>query len=192
MTARPPIPGGFICPITQHVFEDPVLCCDGNTYERQAIQTWLQQPRAIDDATGLPLPPRSPLTNLPLPHVELIENRALRQSIEAWFEHYPEMRIKPPRVELRNVQAMIEAMESDSSGKQRRWRAELEGAQRRIAELEQQLLESAKRRIADLEQQLAERVRNRKNKWTNATGIIIEHLPEDMSTSFELKGFVKS
>ena len=51
--------------------EDPVICCDGHTYERTAIATWLGNNS------------RSPKTNQPLPSKELIPNHALRSSIEA-------------------------------------------------------------------------------------------------------------
>ena len=33
----------FICPITQCVFTDPVICIDGHTYERSAIQDWFNR-----------------------------------------------------------------------------------------------------------------------------------------------------
>eukprot|EP01035_Chromulina_nebulosa_P018977 gene18977-24789_t len=44
----------FICPITHVLMEDPVICCDGSTYERSAITRWL----SMSD--------RSPVTNLVL------------------------------------------------------------------------------------------------------------------------------
>lgn len=36
------IPSCFICPITQRIMRDPVLLIDGITYERNAIESWLQ------------------------------------------------------------------------------------------------------------------------------------------------------
>ena len=50
---------------------DPVICCDGHTYERQAIEMWLRTNS------------RSPKTNQELASRELIPNHALRSSIEA-------------------------------------------------------------------------------------------------------------
>lgn len=35
------IPNQFICPITSLIMIDPVVCTDGNTYERKAISDWL-------------------------------------------------------------------------------------------------------------------------------------------------------
>ena len=51
--------------------EDPVICCDGHTYERHAIEMWLRSNS------------RSPKTNQPLSSRDLIPNHALRNSIEA-------------------------------------------------------------------------------------------------------------
>ena len=45
------IPQNFICPITHDIMIDPVICSDGISYERVAIQRWL-----IDHNT-------SPMTN---------------------------------------------------------------------------------------------------------------------------------
>jgi serine/threonine protein kinase len=62
----------FICPISASVMEDPVICCDGFSYERASIEHWL----AMSD--------RSPMTNLPLEFTDLTPNRNLRAAIEAW------------------------------------------------------------------------------------------------------------
>jgi hypothetical protein len=54
--------------------KDPVICCDGHTYERKAIERWFRNNS------------RSPKTNHPLATKELIPNHALRSSIEALIE----------------------------------------------------------------------------------------------------------
>jgi hypothetical protein len=36
------IPDSYICPITFAPMIDPVMCADGHTYERKAIEDWLQ------------------------------------------------------------------------------------------------------------------------------------------------------
>ena len=59
----------FRCPITQEVMQDPVICEDGHTYERAAIERWLTQSN------------RSPQTNLPLSSRKCIPNYALRSAI---------------------------------------------------------------------------------------------------------------
>lgn len=58
-----------ICPITQDVMEDPVVCADGHSYERAAITHWLL---AKDT---------SPSTNARLPHKNVVPNHALRNLI---------------------------------------------------------------------------------------------------------------
>lgn len=137
------------------------MCGDGNTYERSAIETWLQQPRGIDAETGLRRPPRSPLTNLPLPHVHLQPVRALRSAIESWFQHYPEMRIKPPRMDLQDVLVAVEILETEAVGKLGRKQAEVEEVERRLAERGrdverlQQALAEGDAEVATLRQQVA-------------------------------------
>jgi len=58
-----------ICPITQEIMEDPVVCADGHSYERQAITQWL-----LSRDT-------SPATNTALLHRNVVPNYALRNLI---------------------------------------------------------------------------------------------------------------
>ena len=37
----------FYCPISQDIMKDPVICSDGQTYERAHIQKWFAQCEAI-------------------------------------------------------------------------------------------------------------------------------------------------
>ncbi|XP_020866537.1 U-box domain-containing protein 57 [Arabidopsis lyrata subsp. lyrata] len=64
-------PPSFFCPITQEVMQDPHMAADGFTYELEAIKNWIN--------TGHQT---SPMTNLPLPHLNFVPNRALRSAIE--------------------------------------------------------------------------------------------------------------
>lgn len=116
---RPPIPDSFNCPITHEICSDPVLCADGYTYDRGAIEHWLTQSRGIDPDTGLPRPPTSPITNLPLLHIEVVPNRALKSAIDAWFEHYPDMKIRQPKMSLADYDvvwlSMLTCRERNSS-----------------------------------------------------------------------------
>lgn len=50
------IPNEFICPITQEIMCDPVVAADGFTYEREAIQKWLDTGRKLSPKTGLKMP----------------------------------------------------------------------------------------------------------------------------------------
>ena len=63
----------FTCPITTELMVDPVICSDGHTYERYAIEEWFKHGKDT-----------SPKTNLPLANRNLIPNIALRQGIEAY------------------------------------------------------------------------------------------------------------
>lgn len=68
----------FICPITQAEMVDPVICADGITYERAAIEAWLARGNIT-----------SPMTRQNLAHTTLIPNLALRATIEAMRSSAP-------------------------------------------------------------------------------------------------------
>ena len=63
-------PPSFFCPITQEVMVDPVMCADGHTYERHAIERWLQEHRT------------SPKTNAMLPNSS-VRARAVEGQLHA-------------------------------------------------------------------------------------------------------------
>eukprot|EP00930_Biecheleria_cincta_P048415 TRINITY_DN33730_c0_g1_i1.p1 TRINITY_DN33730_c0_g1~~TRINITY_DN33730_c0_g1_i1.p1 ORF type:complete len:238 (-),score=32.49 TRINITY_DN33730_c0_g1_i1:52-711(-) len=65
------VPANLICVITGEPFQDPVICADGHTYERAAIEDWLTRGHRT-----------SPLTNKHLAHVKLIPNHAVRGAVE--------------------------------------------------------------------------------------------------------------
>jgi hypothetical protein len=77
------LPGAFLCPITQEPMVDPVVTADGQTYEREAIQRWIEQQRRRQ------LPCTSPLTGEPLEHCKLVPNVALRGLIRELLEISP-------------------------------------------------------------------------------------------------------
>lgn len=68
------VPNEYLCPITMAIMVDPVFTQDGHTYERVAIEDWLQQRQT------------SPKTNAPLSDKRLVENHALRALIGVWRE----------------------------------------------------------------------------------------------------------
>lgn len=74
------LPEAFTCPITSELMADPVTTADGFSYEREAIEKWLQ------DHTI------SPLTGAPLKHLELIPNMALRSAIQEAVDARPELK----------------------------------------------------------------------------------------------------
>ena len=65
------MPDEYLCPITCEVMEDPVIAEDGQTYERDAIATWVANAGT------------SPMTR---EHMDdrFISNRPLKALIEKW------------------------------------------------------------------------------------------------------------
>ncbi|XP_023289157.1 WD repeat, SAM and U-box domain-containing protein 1 [Orussus abietinus] len=64
------IPHEFVCPITHEIMKEPVLCLDGYTYERAAINEWFLCGKYT-----------SPMTNEPLHDTSFTSNVALRNAI---------------------------------------------------------------------------------------------------------------
>eukprot|EP01063_Lacrimia_lanifica_P023458 TRINITY_DN3099_c0_g2_i1.p1 TRINITY_DN3099_c0_g2~~TRINITY_DN3099_c0_g2_i1.p1 ORF type:complete len:752 (+),score=111.10 TRINITY_DN3099_c0_g2_i1:140-2395(+) len=62
------LPKRMVCPITHRIMKEPTIVPDGYSYERKAIETWLQKHST------------SPMTNLPMAK-QLIPNRALGEEI---------------------------------------------------------------------------------------------------------------
>lgn len=65
------IPEQFICPITLDIMKEPVICEDGNTYEKKAIMALKK--------------PISPLTGQYINLKNLISNRVLKELIEQYL-----------------------------------------------------------------------------------------------------------
>lgn len=57
--------------------QDPVVAADGFTYESEALKGWLECGHDT-----------SPMTNLKLPHCDLVPNHTLRSAIQEWL-HQP-------------------------------------------------------------------------------------------------------
>ncbi|TKY49847.1 U-box domain-containing protein 35 [Spatholobus suberectus] len=72
VTIKSKPPNHFICPILQDVMDDPCVAADGYTYDRKAIEKWLEE----ND--------KSPMTNMALPHKHLIPNYTLLSAILEW------------------------------------------------------------------------------------------------------------
>ena len=62
----------FVCPITLELLTDPVITPSGVSYERQAIEDWIDQ-RGTD-----------PMTGQPLTRQQLYPNRGLLAALHAW------------------------------------------------------------------------------------------------------------
>jgi hypothetical protein len=61
------------CPVTHALFRDPVVAADGHTYERQALEEWLQSGNT-----------RSIQTNSELPSISVVPNYSVRW-ISEWL-----------------------------------------------------------------------------------------------------------
>ncbi|KAI8028466.1 U-box domain-containing protein 33 [Camellia lanceoleosa] len=72
------IPSYFICPHFQEIMRDPHVAADGFTYELEALRGWLDSGNDT-----------SPMTNLQLPHCNLMPNHALRSVIQEWLQRQP-------------------------------------------------------------------------------------------------------
>lgn len=59
----------LICPITMKIFTDPVICSDGFTYEKSAIEIWFKSNNT------------SPMTGLVLENKNLIPNQIVKSLI---------------------------------------------------------------------------------------------------------------
>jgi hypothetical protein len=66
------IPDEFICPISLEIMKDPVICEDGNSYERKFILDWLARSKT------------SPITRDPLSSERIFPNESLKAAIDNW------------------------------------------------------------------------------------------------------------
>ena len=66
-------PKDFCDPINFDLMTDPVVCADGNTYERSTIETWFKTGNTT-----------SPLTGVELDSTSLIPNVLMRKVILSW------------------------------------------------------------------------------------------------------------
>jgi hypothetical protein len=66
------MPQSFLCPITGEAMQDPVMDPEGNSYERTAIEEWLEKSQT------------SPVTRTFLAASSLMPNRALKDAIQGY------------------------------------------------------------------------------------------------------------
>ncbi|XP_027091219.2 putative E3 ubiquitin-protein ligase LIN-1 isoform X2 [Coffea arabica] len=77
--SRPP--KDFVCPITGQIFHDPVTLETGQTYERRAIQEWIDRGNTT-----------CPITRQPFLATELPKtNYVLKRLITSWKEQHPDL-----------------------------------------------------------------------------------------------------
>ncbi|XP_052123852.1 uncharacterized WD repeat-containing protein alr3466-like [Frankliniella occidentalis] len=68
------VPHEFLCPITREVMRDPVVCADGFTYERAAIEEWFLSGKLT-----------SPMTNSTLPSLAYRRHSQLKRAISEFL-----------------------------------------------------------------------------------------------------------
>ncbi|KAG7537478.1 U box domain [Arabidopsis suecica] len=71
-TAPSQPPSHFICPLLKDVMKEPCIAADGYTYDRRAIEEWMENHRT------------SPVTDSPLQNVNLLPNHTLYAAIVEW------------------------------------------------------------------------------------------------------------
>ncbi|XP_047325164.1 putative E3 ubiquitin-protein ligase LIN-1 [Impatiens glandulifera] len=91
-------PKDFVCPITGQIFDDPVTLETGQTYERRAIEEWMNRGN-----TSCPIT-RQPLSASTLPKT----NYVLKRLITTWKEQNPDIALEfsyaeTPRSSLSNL-----------------------------------------------------------------------------------------
>jgi hypothetical protein len=69
-------PKKYICPLTKQLMKDPMMCCYGENYEREAILKHIDEHSDTCPMTGKPLCPHN-----------LAPNAALKHEIHEWREH---------------------------------------------------------------------------------------------------------
>lgn len=93
-------PDELLCPITYALFQDPVVCEDGFTYDRQAIERWLQ-------GNG-----RSPMTNNPL-RQKFVPNQDMKRRVLEWKEKQQSFLVMPSSFHLHDALYVIKSPELD-------------------------------------------------------------------------------
>ena len=87
-------PVALCCSITQDLMRDPVVTCDGHTYERKAIEKWLSAHET------------SPNTGQTLRHKELAPNVMARGLVQAWLQEQAWLKEQPQEEQPRHQVAL--------------------------------------------------------------------------------------
>ncbi|GLC46283.1 hypothetical protein PLESTM_001853700 [Pleodorina starrii] len=116
-TEKDGLPPMYLCPITQDVMVEPVVAADGYTYERLAISEWMLRART------------SPMTNLPLEHTNLVDNRTLRSAIAEWQQQQQQQQ------QQQRQQAQVMGQVQEGVQQQQRIPAQREGQGQGMAPL---------------------------------------------------------
>lgn len=105
------IPEEFHCPITHEIMKDPVVTCDGQSYERFAIQEWFHRTSSARTDESVDPSITSPKTNETLTSTTLIPNHALRNIIEKYSDNT--VLLQQQLHDLRKLKEQIEEKEKE-------------------------------------------------------------------------------
>jgi hypothetical protein len=86
------VPSEFLCPISMELMTDPVLCADGQTYDRKSIMQWLSSSNT------------SPITRQPLYSNQIYPNFALKSAMQRWQDEKKRAQAHPPSTPLLSYQ----------------------------------------------------------------------------------------
>jgi hypothetical protein len=84
----------FLCPLTNELMNDPVTTESGVTYERRAIEEYIE--RFVDSSE----PIYCPVTNMPMQSKTMMSNASLKSVIEEWTMRNEAMRVRIARTAL--------------------------------------------------------------------------------------------
>lgn len=107
---------GFKCPITRELMEEPVLLVsDGYSYERKAIEAWLN--------TG---PQVSPTTGAQLTNKLIVPNHSLREAIQHFLKQQPSLaalraEARRAKTQAREVSDLMLAVALHEEELQKKW-----------------------------------------------------------------------
>eukprot|EP00879_Flechtneria_rotunda_P024242 GHRR01025690.1.p1 GENE.GHRR01025690.1~~GHRR01025690.1.p1 ORF type:complete len:195 (+),score=62.61 GHRR01025690.1:196-780(+) len=88
------LPSLFLCPLSRRVLKDPVVACDGFTYDRRAVQEFFESGQRI-----------SPLTKQPLRSTATLPNHVIKCAVNEWLEWREKRRQQVLRQQSRNSRA---------------------------------------------------------------------------------------
>jgi len=148
------IPEEFICPITLEIMVDPVLCEDGNTYERKSIE------RLTNSI--------SPLTRQPIDKRKLIPNRALKECIQRFIDPLNKEIRERDRLEKNKIEKgkkEREKLERERFEKERIERKKLDRERIEQERVEKKRLEKEKRYRERVDKERLEKERIEREKF---------------------------
>lgn len=163
-----PIPGCFLCPISQEVMVDPVSTVDGSVYEREYIEQWFRQREQQHE------PLTSPATGVVLRSKLLLPLMALKKAVEAYLAHRPELqRSREARQSYKEAARLLQNDLDEKSKRHARVREQQCAVRAKVARVKQ-----IRDKFVKLQQQNA--------KLTRVTHTILQQLKKERGRTAHL------